>query len=492
MDVVFFILPNQLFELRHLQDAFETLTGKHTTTDPIESKIHVVLWEHPHFFTKYKFNKKKLVLHRSSMRHYYDTVLEPLEKKGDLHELTYIEFHDKSSGEDLLKSRRKKQGRVTTAVVAFDPIDDIRGFNRKITTLLESPNFLLSKQDYVDYRKGRDADKGFAFTNGFYPYGKKVIKHLEDVKSTDHSNRGKLNTAEGVPDPPSVEDIHRKEKGYIKEAGEYVDRHFPKNYGTTEGFNFPISHETAREWLRDFVKGRFELFGKYQDAIVKDNYALYHSLLSSSLNVGLLNPCDVIDYIKSLNPRTNGRSPVPINSYEGFVRQLFWREYQRYCYIHAYDLIKNTNFFGNRRRVTKKWYDGTTGAEPVDNCIKRAFDSAYLHHIERLMVVGNYMMLNKISPSQGYKWFMEFSIDSYNWVMHQNVYDMVFFNSGGVTMRKPYISSSAYVLKMSNYRKGKGDDWATKWDKLYKEFLEGHEAKLQPFLYHFPSLRRSK
>ena len=94
------------------------------------------------------------------------------------------------------------------------------------------------------------------------------------------------------------------------------------------------------------------------------------------------------------------------------------------------------------------------GIKPIDDLIHKAFDTAYLHHIERLMFVGNFMNLSEINPQQGFKWFMEFSIDSYEWVMYQNVYDMVFFATEGMTMRKPYISSSNYVLKMSSYKKG--------------------------------------
>ena len=117
-----------------------------------------------------------------------------------------------------------------------------------------------------------------------------------------------------------------------------------------------------------------------------------------------------------------------MNSLEGFIRQLFWREYQKYCYTY-YNF--NKNYFGNKKKLTKAWYNGTLGVEPIDDCIKKGFDTGYLHHIERLMVMGNYMNLYGLHPDEGFKWFMEFSIDSYEWVMHQNVYDMVFFVSGG-------------------------------------------------------------
>jgi deoxyribodipyrimidine photolyase-related protein len=116
----------------------------------------------------------------------------------------------------------------------------------------------------------------------------------------------------------------------------------------------------------------------------------------------------------------------------------------------------------------------------IDRAIKQGFDTGYLHHISRLMVMGNFMNISQIDPKEGFKWFMEFSCDSYEWVMCQNVYDMVFFVSGGATMRRPYISSSNYILKMSNYKKG---EWCTKWDDLYHSFIETNKKELYKFRY---------
>ena len=219
--------------------------------------------------------------------------------------------------------------------------------------------------------------------------------------------------------------------------------------GTINGFDYPITHNTAKKWLKWFIKKKFKNFGKYQDTIVegedgerKRTDYLFHSVLSSSINIGLLCPDDIIDEIEKYKSR------VPINSYEAYIRQLFWREYQRYTYIY-FDF--KGNYFGNRKKLDKSWYNGTLGIPPVDDAIVRGIETGYLHHILRLMVVGNYMNLSGISPDEGFRWFMEFSCDSYEWVMHQNVLEMVFFVSGGKTMRKPYISSSNYILKMSNY-----------------------------------------
>ena len=137
------------------------------------------------------------------------------------------------------------------------------------------------------------------------------------------------------------------------------------------------------------------------------------------------------------------------------------------------------------KKLDKKWYNGELGIDPVDDAIKKGFDSGYLHHINRLMVVGNFMNLSGISPKEGFKWFMENSCDSYEWVMYQNVLDMVFFVSGGDTMRRPYASSSNYVLKMSNYKKG---EWSEKWNKLYNDFKKKKKKKLWKFRYYFPGL----
>jgi len=205
---------------------------------------------------------------------------------------------------------------------------------------------------------------------------------------------------------------------------------------------------------------------------------MFHSLLSSSINIGLLNPSEIIYHLNKY------KEVVPINSFEGYLRQLFWREYQRYTYIYI-DWNK-LNYFGNNKKLSKKWYNGTLGVEPVDDLIKSGIHTGYIHHIGRLMFVGNFMNLSGISPNEGFKWFMEFSIDSYEWVMCQNVKDMVFFVSGGITTRKPYITSSNYILKMSNYNK---DKWSEKWDTLYRLFLTKNKLKLWKFRYHFPTLK---
>jgi len=433
----FIILPNQLFDKKHL-----------------DKKTAILLWEHPHFFKDYNFNKKKLILHRASMKSYYDYL------KKNKFDVTYYEF---SSKNPLSKIQKYKM---------FDPINKLGTLklsSYKNIEILDSPNFLLNSELYTAYRKKTDK----FFFNGFYMWSKKQLDILPNVKSQDKENRKTMPKTVKIPPVPS----NKKDAPYIQEATTYVNKHFPKNYGNVDNFIYPVSHSVAKKWLDNFIKKKFKLFGDYQDYIKEGESYMFHSLLSSSINIGLLNPIDVIETI------TKYKSQIPMNSYEGFIRQLFWREYQRFTYIY-YDFTK-TNYFGNKGKLNKKWYEGTLGIPPVDDAIKSGFDTGYLHHILRLMVVGNYMNLSGLSPMEGFKWFMEFSCDSYEWVMCQNVLDMVFFVSGGKTMRRPYISSSNYIIKMSDYKKG---EWSEEWDKKYQAFTKKNRPKLLKYRYYFRNL----
>jgi deoxyribodipyrimidine photolyase-related protein len=423
------ILPHQLFEYTFLEINYD----------------EIILYEHPQYFTKYKFNKKKIILHRASMKYYYDYLIQKDYK------VLYIEFNKKLPKGDY---------------IYFDPIDKIN----VVGSMVESPNFILNKEIYKKYRNKTDK---FTFTN-FYMWSKKEIKLYPDLKSKDKMNREKYREEIKIPKVPS----NKSDKKYIDEAIKYVKKNFNGNYGNTDNFVYPVTHKTAKKWLKDFLKKRLEYFGPYQDFVKENETYMFHSNLSSSINIGLLNPCDILEELKKY------KNKVKINSFEGYLRQLFWREYQRYCYIYA-NFTKN--YFGNRKKLSEKWYNGTLNIVPVDNLIKDGFDTGYIHHIGRLMFIGNFMNLSGISPKQGFKWFMEFSIDSYEWVMHQNVLDMVFFVTGGLTMRKPYITSSNYILKMSNYKK---DNWADKWDELYINFMKKNKKKLWKFRYHFPHLKK--
>jgi deoxyribodipyrimidine photolyase-related protein len=346
----------------------------------------------------------------------------------------------------------------------FDPIDRISLlFNYKI---IESPNFLMNIELYKQYRSKTNK----FFFNSFYMWSKNKLDILPSIQSQDKYNRNKLPYDIKIPKIIKLSNIK-----YTSIGIEYVDKYFNNNYGNTNNFNYPLTHSDAKLCFKYFVKTKLKNFGTYQDAISSEHNVLFHSMISSSLNIGLLQPNDIVKCLLKY------KNKIPLNSLEAFIRQLFWREYQRYCYI--YCEFENKLYFDNKKRITNEWYYGSTGMLPVDNCIIKAFDTGYLHHIERLMIIGNYMNLSEIKPIDGFKWFMEFSCDSYLWVMYQNVYDMVFFVTGGQTMRRPYISSSNYIFKMSDYNKITWYNY-DKWNDLYHMFIKKNKEKLKKFGYY--------
>lgn len=418
---ILLVLPNQLFEQKYFPKQI----------------THVYVHEHSHYFNDYKYNKKKLMLHKASISYY----------------------------KDYISNKYKLLSEMPKEYVMFASANK---HNLKPVKVLDNPNFLLTKKDYDAYQKKTKSYKFYPF----YMHFKKQLNILPNEKSYDKQNRGKLSKDVERPKQPS----NKADGKWIKGAISEVNKTYKSNPGTTEDFIFPVTHKTAKRWLKHFINHKLSNFGKYQDAIDSNDPLLFHSLLAPAMNIGLLNPKDIITAI------LKKKSKVAMNNIEGFIRQLFWREYQLYCYIYVdFDV----SYFNNKKKLTKDWYYGTLGVYPVDDAIKRAFDTGYLHHIERLMVIGNYMNLMGINEKECYRWFMEFSCDSYEWVMHQNVLDMVFFVTGGKTTRRPYVSSSNYIKKMSNYKKG---DWEEKWDELYENFKTKQNNKLQKFRYFFRGL----
>ena len=249
-----------------------------------------------------------------------------------------------------------------------------------------------------------------------------------------------------------------------------MDDLFADHPGETGGFFYPVTHEQARIWLDEFVDRRLADFGPYEDAMQRDEGLLFHSLLSPLINVGLLMPEDVLRQV--LDSVASRRKKIPLNSLEGFIRQVIgWREFMRAVYVLEGEKERSANFWGHERPIPRSLYSATTGIEPVDTVIRRVIKTGYAHHIERLMVLGNFMLLCEIDPKEVYRWFMELFIDAYDWVMVPNVYGMSQYADGGLITTKPYISSSAYVLKMSDFQRGA---WCDTWDALFWRLIQKH------------------
>ena len=441
----FLIFPNQLFDTKYL---------------PKKDISHCYLLEDPLYFghreTMMNFNKLKLILHCASMRHYEK------ELKDNGFSVKYISYHE-------LKDLTYK-GIPKSNLNCFEVNDHLleKRLQKKLGKLNfhPTPNFCLKTTDLEEFYSKHKSNKTLNHKD-FYNFVKSKVGILKGEKSHDMENRNKIPNGTKIPSLPKL----KPNDAFLKQSIQYVEKHFPKNYGSTT-LVFPVTRKESEKWFHDFLKKKLSNFGKYQDAIVKGEDFLFHSCISPMFNIGLLDPLHIVK--ESENFFKKHSASVGKNNYEGFMRQVIgWREYQRYCYLyHSKDMQKNV--FKNNRKLNQKWYEGTLGIEPVDDAIKMGFEYGYLHHILRLMVMGNFMTLCEISPSEVYRWFMEFPTDSYDWVMIQNVYSMATWSDGGFTMRKPYISSDNYILNMSNYKCGK-DEWCPTWKSLYYNFMNNHQ-----------------
>ena len=258
---------------------------------------------------------------------------------------------------------------------------------------------------------------------------------------------------------------------YFEEAKNYIISRFNSNIGSLPSYaQYPFTHEQSKLWLKNFIKTRFVEFGDYDDAILENEDFLDHSILSPMINSGLITPKIILEEI------LKSSSEIPLNSLEGFIRQVIgWREFIRGIYIFKGTEQRNSNFFDFQRSMPQSFYDASTGILPLDNCINKVLKNSYSHHIERLMVIGNFMLLCEIKPDAVYKWFMELYVDAYDWVMVPNIYGMSQFSDGGLMSSKPYISSSNYIKKMSDFKNG---TWREIWDGLYWRFINNHRQKL--------------
>ena len=258
---------------------------------------------------------------------------------------------------------------------------------------------------------------------------------------------------------------------FTRDAANYSKRRFKGYHGSTENFSYPVTHEQAEQWFERFLEKRFQLFGDYEDAISCHERVLFHAMLTPMLNIGLLTPQAILNRTLEY-AKTN---TVPINCLEGFLRQIIgWREFIRGAYDHSGNKSRTSNFWAfEDKPIPTAFYDGTTGIDPVDVIIRRVVEHGWCHHIERLMILGNFMLLCGFHPNRVYAWFMELFVDAYDWVMVPNIYGMSQFADGGLFTTKPYISGSNYVRKMSDFPKG---PWCEVWDGLFWMFIKNHEV----------------
>lgn len=438
--MVFILFPNQLFKSSN-----KLLNGK-----------TILILNDPHYYYDYNYHKVKLVYHIATIRE-YKKYLKTITKSN------VITFGITKDYSGFYKHINK----VYKKIECFDlPNHTIMRKLRRIfgdkLIVYDNPQFLINphKEKNITLRHSE-----------FYKYMRRKLEILVDKKGTplngkwsyDEDNRDKL------PKDIELDNVRTVKSSSIKYAIKIVNNIFPNNYGDTN-LIFPINRKDAIRWLNKFLDKRLQNFGQYQDAIHDniDSPLLFHSGISPMMNVGLLTDMDVVNAV--LKYYAKHKKTIPIESFEGFIRQVIgWRNYMYYVYMNYNDkimsLVKTSKLKHNNKLPYELFWTANTGMLPVDNAIKKIIKYGYAHHIERLMILGNYMFICKIDPNDVYKIFMEWTIDAYEWVMVPNVYCMSQFACERLITTRPYYSSSNYILKMSNYKSNA--DWCNKWDKLY-------------------------
>lgn len=457
MSVAALLLPNQLF-------------AEHPAL--AQSPDKVVLFEDPLFFGDPQYparmHKQKLWLHRASMMRYHQGLIA---QGRDATIWGYERDVDA-----CLKLFQSLSDAGMVQVVMLEPVDFIADRRLRHAAaevgialeILPNPGFLNTAAQNASWRAGRKR----WFMADYYKSQRRRLDVLMDGDqpkggrwSFDEDNRKKVPKAQ-LGALPWID--WPRHDATDEAARRSIEADFPEAVGDIDTLYYPSSHQAAADWLQQFLERRFAQFGDYEDAIVAGENWLWHGVLTPALNIGLLTPKQVLDAALDYADRKS----VPLNSVEGFVRQIIgWREFMRATYDDIGVPMRRANHRGHTRPMPSAFYDGTTGLDPVDDTIRRVLKTGYCHHIERLMVLGGAMFLCEIAPDDIYRWFMEMFVDSYDWVMVPNVYGMSQHADGGLITTKPYFSGSNYIRKMSHWDQG---PWAAQWDALYWRFIFKH------------------
>ena len=419
-----------------------------------------------------KYHKQKLVLIFSAMRHFADE----LRDKGYT-----VDYHEADSFQDAWNDHFK---RYDPEEIHYTAVTDAAmekkllqfGQGHKLVEHSDVPLFYLTKKEAVDTL----GSAPWRMDRFYRQMRKRFDVLLEDGKprggkwSFDADNRQPPKAGLTFPPP-----IHFRPDAITKDVIRKVETDFADHPGDITPFVWPVTRAEARRALTRFVEERLETFGPYQDAMLSDNPDMSHSLLSAAINIGLLTPDEVVQAAVA--------SDAPLASIEGFVRQLLgWREYMRAVYVALMPGYESVNTFKHERDLPSYFWDAKTDMRCVHHSVKPVIERAHNHHIQRLMVLGNFATLFEVSPQQTSDWFNEMYIDAYDWVVLPNVLGMALHADGGRLATKPYVASGKYIDKMSDYckeckynPKHTTEDDACPFNALYWHFIDKHEERFE-------------
>jgi deoxyribodipyrimidine photolyase-related protein len=393
-------------------------------------------------------HKAKIVLFLSAMRHFANQLKE-------LHyPLTYIQ----NSSLSIVESLKEKivEGNFTH-LICVEPGEwrlkqQIEELADDISIKLEmrdDDHFYCSHQEFVKWA----SDKKELRLEYFYRLMRKTHHILIDSEGNPEGGQWNFDQDNRKPYPKKgpgiLEDpIFFEPDTITQEVIAFVKETYANHPGSLEAFRWPVTRDQALEALEYFVEYRLRNFGVYQDAMWTDTPFGWHSILSSSLNLKLLNPREVIDAAVNAWKKYD----LDLSTIEGFIRQILgWREFVRGMYYLDMPQMAKDNYYDHQRSLPKWYWSGQTNMECMKDAIGQTLKYGYAHHIQRLMVTGNFALLAEILPSAVCDWYLAIYVDAIEWVELPNTAGMALFANGGRFTSKPYIASGAYIKRMSNY-----------------------------------------
>jgi deoxyribodipyrimidine photolyase-related protein len=444
---IFIILPTQLFKNIKILKKYDL----------------IYLIEEPYYLNP-NYHKQKLLLHISSLNYYKDYLI-----KNDIN-VKYLHFNQINYNSIFNNDNNYKM---------YNPIDKqmVKLFNKYNVEYLDSPMFLNTYEDLLNYKHLKN--KNNYNQSDFYKNQRIKYNILIDKNNKPLYNKWSFDTEnrQKFPNNYIENKIAQYNNKYLEYATKYINENFPNSFGIINKYYYPCTHNDAIKHLKHFINNKIQSFGNFQDAISDNVIYGYHSNISALLNIGLLTPKEVIDLIIKYFNSSNNKKEI-INSIEGIVRQIIgWREYMHFIYTFYSTDIININYINLNNSLPNSWYTGKTELSLLNNIILKVQNYAYLHHIERLMIINNLMYLYQIKFKDIYKWFMTCFIDSYDWVMIPNILMNVnSLDSNLKYMTRVYISSDNYLKKMSNYN-NKNDFKII--NKLYWDFIKKNKNVLK-------------
>ncbi len=437
------------------------------------------VWEEA---TYVKHHKKKIAFIFSAMRHF----AEELKAKG--YSVQYIKLDDPdNSGSFAGEIKRAINLYSPEKVIITEPseyrvLNDIQSTEHKVPIDIRSDNrFLCNHEEFQDWAEGRKQLR----MEYFY---REMRKKYDILMNGDTPEGGQWNYDNENRKPPTErlkipETYTARPDTISEEVINLVSNRFDQHFGDLTPFHFAVTRKQALKALEQFISKRLKNFGDYQDAMVQGQPWMYHSHLSFYINCGLLLPLECVKAAE----QAYKKGYAPLNAVEGFIRQIIgWREYVRGIYWLKMPKYEEENFLKASRKLPALYWGANTQMNCLKQCVKETKENAYAHHIQRLMVLGNFALITGIEPKQINEWYMIVYADAYQWVELPNVTGMILFADGGFLGSKPYAASGAYINKMSDYCKNcrykvskKNGPDACPFNYLYWDFLMRNEQKLR-------------